>query len=225
MRRRRQNSRGQAFIETALILPLTVLLLLLMLWVGEAEIRELTTTQVARDAASMYSRGTDFSGAAAHPDDSTLNFILPKLASSVGTLNSSTNSPAGTGLMIFSTITLLGTSSCPAGQGTGTGKCPNYNQFVFLQQYSVGNTSLGRSSNFGTAADAQSTKQYLVDSSKYTTQPGDVATFSMSNPTPLPDGTSAGYRQGQPIYIVEAFFSGLGLPGSSLGVTYAYAIF
>jgi hypothetical protein len=227
MRNRRQESRGQAFVETALILLPTVLLLLCTLWVGEAEIRELTTTQVARDAASMYSRGADFSVAAANPDNSTYNFILPKLASTVGTLNSSANTPPGTGVVIFSNITFLGTGACPNGQGTGTGKCENYGQFVFTQQYAVGNTGL-RVSNFGTPTNTDPSNAYNITPANYENAATDVASFSFTNssyPAVTTGGPNPGYQPGQPIYVVEAFFSGLGTPGSSLGVTYAYAIF
>jgi hypothetical protein len=55
------------------------------------------------------------------------------------------------------------------------------------------------------------------------THAGDVSTFNLL-PAPKEDGTD-GYQSGQPIYLVEVFFSGGGKVGYNIGGTYAYAVF
>ena len=187
-------------------------------------IRGLQVTQVARDAASMFSRGVDFSTGAG----SDSNNILAKVTQELGTVTAT-----GTGVVIFSTVTYVGNSVCalagPAYHDNSvppqhTAACTNYGKFVFTQRYTVGNTSL-RSSNFGApaAGDLNSVKQYSIPIVKYVTNLADVANFNLL-PNPLEDGTD-GYQSGQPVYVVEAFFSGAGQVGYTQGGSYAYAIF
>jgi hypothetical protein len=185
----------------------------------------------------MFSRGTDFSVAAgANSDSATANSVLPNLASSLGTVTTT-----GTGVFIFSTLTYVGNSVCASLNGTNgstvygvapssgnagshTGNCTNWGKFVFTQQYVVGNSAL-RSSNFGTptAADVVSTDSYKITLLNSVTDTGNVSTFSLL-PAPAELGAD-GYQSGQPIYVVEAFFSGSGQAGYTQGGDYAYAVF
>jgi hypothetical protein len=107
-----------------------------------------------------------------------------------------------------------------------TAACTNYGKFVFTQRYTVGNTSL-RSSSFGApaTADLDSTKQYNITIVNYVTHTADVATFNLL-PNPLENTPNTdGYQSGQPVYLVEVFFSGTGQVGYTQGGSYAYAIF
>jgi Flp pilus assembly protein TadG len=224
MRNRKQMNRGGAMLEFTLLTPIWLPLLLGTLWIGSAMIRGLQVTQAARDAASMFCRGTDFSTGSG----SASNNILTKVTQELGPLTST-----GPGVVIFSTLTYVGDSVCAAAGSAyhdsstpphHTAACTNYSRFVFTQRYIVGNTSL-RSSNFGTpaAADLDSTKQYTIPISKYVTHTTDVSNFNLL-PAPLEDGTD-GYQSGQPVYLVEVFFSGAGQAGYTQGGSYAYAVF
>ena len=220
----KQTNRGGAMLEFTLLVPVWLPLLLGTMWIGSAMIRGLQVTQVARDAASMFARGVDFSTGAG----SDSNNILTKVTQELGTVTTS-----GTGVLIFSTLTYVGNSVCALAGPTyhdsnvppqHTAACTNYGKFVFIQRYIVGNTAL-RSSNFGApaAGDLNSAKQYNIPIAKYVTNLADVANFNLL-PNPLEDGTD-GYQSGQPIYLVEAFFTGRGQVGYTQGGSYAYAIF
>jgi TadE-like protein len=224
MLHQRRANRGGAMLEFTMLTPVWISLLLGTLFIGSAMVRGLQVTQVARDAASMFCRGVDFSTGAG--TDS--NNILIKLTQELGTVTST-----GTGVVIFSTLTYVGDSVCalagPAYHDSSvppkhTPACKNYGNFVFTQRYTVGNTSL-RTSNFGApdAADLDSTKQYTIPMAKYVTNTADVSTFNLL-PKPAEDGTD-GYQSGQPIYLVEVFFSGTGQVGYTQGGAYAYAVF
>jgi Flp pilus assembly protein TadG len=217
-------------LEFMLLTPVWVPLLLGTLWVGSAMVRQLEVTQVARDAASLFSRGTDFSVAAgSNSNVAPDNSVLPNLASDLGSLTTT-----GTGVFIFSTLTYVGNSVCAsissaygtAGTpGSHTAQCTNYGKFVFTQQYTVGNSSL-RSSNFGTpaSADLDSSNKYKIDSTTtYVTHTADVSTFNLL-PAPAEMG-SDGYQSGQAVYLVEAYFSGGGETGYAQGGNYSYAVF
>ena len=211
-------------IEFALIIPVWLPLLLGTLWTGSTMIRGLQVTQAARDAASMFCRGVDFSTGTGTDSDN----ILDKVTQDIGTL-----SGTGNGVMIFSTITYVGNNVCTAAGAAyhnsatppqHTAACTNYGKFVFTQRYTVGHDGL-RSSNFGspTLADRDATKQYTIPISKYVTNINDVATFNLL-PVPAENATD-GYQSGQPIYVVEAYFSGPGQAGYTQGGSYAFAIF
>jgi Flp pilus assembly protein TadG len=220
-------------VEFMLLVPVWLPLILGTLWIGSAMVRLLQVTQVARDADSMFSRGTDFSVAAgANADNPALNSVLPNVVSSLGTVTTT-----GTGVFIFSTLTYVGNSVCASlgptygtapsagNAGSFTGLCTNHGYFVFTQQYVVGNSGL-RSSRFGTptAADLDAANSYKVDLPlTYVTHAGDRSTFNLL-PAPAELGAD-GYQSGQPIYVVEAFFSGHGQAGYTQGGDYAYAVF
>jgi Flp pilus assembly protein TadG len=223
MRNRKRTTRGGAMLEFTLLTPVWLPLLLGTMFIGSAMIRGLQVTQVARDAASMFCRGVDFSAGAG----SDAANILTKVTQELGTITS-----GGTGVVIFSTLTYVGNSVCTMAGSSyhdsstppqHTANCTNYGKFVFTQRYIVGNTTL-RTSNFGApaAADVDSTKQYNIPITKYVIN-SDVSTFNLL-PVPLENGTD-GYQSGQPIYLVEVFFTGTSMAGYTQGGSYAYAVF
>jgi hypothetical protein len=180
-------------------------------------IRGLQVTQLARDFASMYSRGTDFSTAGGTGDPTAQDQILPKITRELGSLTATT----GPGVVIFSAITYVGTDVCALAATTG---CTNYKSFVFTQRYTVGTASL-RTSNFGNPAtgDVDSTNQYTIPTAKYIHDAGDVVQgFKL---IASPDVDPGGYKSGQPIYVVEVYYGGTSQSGWGGGGAYAYAIF
>src|ERR1035438_10091005 len=164
MSNRKRNQRGGAMLEFMLLTRVWLPMLLGTMWIGSAMIRGLQVTQMARDAASMFCRGVDFSATGTGTASSD---ILPKLAQELGPLTRT-----GNGVFIFSTLTYVGNSVCAMAGPTyhdnatppvHTANCTNYGKFVITQRYTVGNSSL-RSSNFGApaTADLDSTKQYTI---------------------------------------------------------------
>lgn len=208
-------------MEFAFLMPVWVPLLIGTLFIGSAMVQGQQVTQMARDLASMYSRGVNFSSGGG----STSSAILTDVTQEVGTVTST-----GTGVIIFSTVIYVGNSVCASAGATygtlsplsHTAACKNYGKFVFTQQYTQGNTGL-RSSNFGTAPSGDLDANYNVATTTYLTDTSDVATFNLL-PAPQENGQD-GYQSGQPAYAVEAYFSGTGFKGYTKGGTYAYAVF
>ena len=181
MRNKKRTNRGGALLEFTLLIPAWLPLLLGTMWIGSAMVRGLQVTQVARDGASMFCRGVDFSATGA---GTASNDILPKLTQELGTVTAT-----GTGVVIFSTLTYVGNSVCTmagaayhdaATPPQHTAACTNYGKFVFTQRYIVGNTTL-RTSNWGApaAGDPDSAKQYNIPITKYVVNPSDVSTFNL----------------------------------------------
>jgi Zn-dependent protease len=64
---------------------------------------------------------------------------------------------------------------------------------------------------------------FNIATTTYVTDTSDVATFNLL-PAPKEDGTD-GYQSGQPVYVVETFFSSSWAAGYATGGNYAYAVF
>lgn len=226
MRERKRMNRGGAMLEFTLLVPVWLPLLLGTMWIGSAMIRQLQVQQTARDLASMFCRGVDFSatGAATAQND-----ILPKLIQELGTITTT----GGTGVVIFSQMTYVGDSVCRSGGSTywdavtstrNDPPCNNWGSFVFTQRYTVGDAAL-HASNFGAPndSDRDATKQYTIPFKKYVeNSENEVPGFKL---LPDPVTVPGGYQSGQPVYLVEVFFSGSGQAGYTQGGAYAYAIF
>ena len=208
-------------MEFAFLMPVWVPLLLGTLWIGSAMVQGQQVTQMARDLASMYSRGVNFSSVGGTTSSATLTEITQQ----VGALTST-----GTGVVIFSTIIYVGNSVCASAGSTygslsplsHTAACKNYGKFVFTQQYTQGNTGL-RSSNFGTPPSGDLDANYNISTTNYLTDTSDVSTLNLL-PVPQESGQD-GFQSGQPAYLVEVYFSGSGQTGYTKGGTYAYAVF
>jgi Flp pilus assembly protein TadG len=218
---RNRKRRGGAMMEFTILVPVWLSLLLGTLWIGSAMIGGQQTMQMARDLASLYSRGVNFSSAGGASASSTLTNITQQL----GTMTST-----GTAVAIFSTLTYVGNSVCASAGSTygsssppsHTASCSNYGKYVFTQQYKQGNTSL-LTSKFGTPPSADMDANYNVTLTNQVTDSGDRSTFSLL-PAPAEAGQD-GYQSGQPIYLVEIFFTGSGQMGYTQGSNYAYAVF
>ncbi len=204
-----------------MLVPVWLPLLAGTMWVGSAMVQGQQVTQMARDLASMYSRGVNFSSNGGSASSETLAKVTQQLGSVSAT---------GNGVVIFSTLTYVGDSVCAsAGPTYGsvsplshTAACKNYGKFVFTQQYTQGNPSL-RSSNFGTAPSGDMDSNFNVALTTYVTDTNDVSTFNLL-PAPHENGTD-GYQSGQPAFVVEVFFGGLGQSEYTQGANYAYAVF
>ena len=193
-------------LEFCLMIPIWLPLLIGTFLYGNALIRQQEMMQMVRDLGSMYSRGINFSSGGAVANGASLNLVTH---GDVVT--------GGQGTAIFSTVIYVGNNLCPGGA------CANYGYYVFTQQYKqpAGSSAV---SYFGAAGgtldtDGISIKDYLTNS----------AARSKFNLIPAPTQAvpnQDGYQAGQPIYIVEMFYSGGGVGGfSGGGGTYAYAVF
>jgi Flp pilus assembly protein TadG len=225
MRKRKPINRGAAMMEFMLLVPVWLPLILGTMWIGSAMVRGQQVTQAARDLGSMYSRGVDFASNGGAADSETLTAVTHQ----VGTVTAS-----GTGVVIFTTLTYVGNSVCASlgatygtapssgNAGSHTVSCTNYGKFVFTQQYTQGNTSL-LTSKFGTAPTGEMDTNFNIPSSYYVTNATYVSTFNLL-PAPQELGQD-GYQSGQPVYVVETYFSGSGQKGYASGGDYAYAVF
>jgi Flp pilus assembly protein TadG len=212
-------------MEFMLLAPVWLTLILGTMWIGSAMVRGQQVTQAARDLGSMYSRGVDFASNAGAASSETLTAVTQQ----VGTVTAS-----GTGVAIFTTLTYVGNSVCASlgatygvapssgSAGSHTASCTNYGKFVFTQQYTQGNTSL-LTSKFGTAPTDEMDANFNIPSSYYVTSATYVSTFNLL-PAPKELGQD-GYQSGQPVYVVETYFSGTGQKGYASGGDYAYAVF
>lgn len=212
-------------VEFTMLIPIWLPLLIGTLWIGSSMVRGQQVTQMARDLASMYSRGVNFSSTGSSASNATLDQITSQL----GPLTST-----GSGVVIFSTITYVGNSYC-AGAGNPTygtltplahtGACSNYGSFVFTQQYTFGNTSLrSPTSSFGTALSADMDANFNISPVEAVTHAGNKSTFNLISPLPLEAGAD-GYQSGQLIYVVEVYYKNQALAGYTQGGDYAYAVF
>jgi Flp pilus assembly protein TadG len=211
MPNRKPTNRGGSMVEFTMLIPIWLPLLVGTLWIGSSLTREQQVQQMARDLASMYVRGVDFSPAGDSGSAKTLTLITQQL----GTVTAS-----GTGVVIFSKITYVGNLLCTT--------CTNYHKWTFEQQFAVGNTSLWNS-NFGTATGtfAVNSDGYNTGNlTDYLTNSSDHSTFNLISPVPTestPD--TDGYQASTPVYVVEVFFQARGLAGITKGGDYAYAVF
>lgn len=208
-------------MEFTILVPVWLSLLLGTLWVGSAMIGGQQTMQMARDLASMYSRGVNFSSGGG----ATSSSILTNVTQQLGTMTSS-----GTAVAIFSTLTYVGNSVCASAGSTygsssplsHTTSCRNYGKFVFTQQYTLGNTSL-LSSKFGAAPSGDLDSDYNVSVTNQVSDTSDASSFNLL--TAPAEAGQDGYQSGQPVYLVEVFFTGAGQSGYAQGSNYAYAVF
>jgi len=202
----RTRRRGTAAIEFALCSLILMPLLLGCLSVGFNLVRATQVAQFANDAGHQYAYGIDFTQASAQQ-------MLVTLATG---LNFSLS--GGTGVVIFSTVLMVGPNDCTAGGlQANTGSCPNLNQTVFTQWYKVGNTAL-YNSTYGTPPAANPTTG-IINSSSYLVNTSGRA----SGVTSLMSLSAS-----QSIFLTEVYFSSsdYNITGFSTGNgVYARAIF
>lgn len=182
----RNAKRGSALIEFALSSLFWMPLLLGTIVIGLNLLRAIRVTQICRDAGHMYAYGIDFS------QPSNRNLLL-RLATGLNI-----TATGGDGVVIFSSITLVGPGDCTAaGLQPDSAHCANLGNLVFTKRLVVGSKAL-RASSFGTP------NSYLIDSSgairssRYLTDTSARA-VGFSNLMSLTSGQYA--------YVAEAYFS------------------
>lgn len=195
---RRKTKRGNAILEFGFVITPLVLMLMGVVVVGLNLGRMVSVSQVARDAASMYVRGVDFSKAG-NKD------IIVRLAHGLGLTRD-----GGQGVVILSKVTWISEQQC---EELEDGAC-NADRHVITQRILIGNASL-RTSALGTPNPG------LLDSlgqvRDYIKEPSAVANFPFAQ-----------LSRGEFAFVAEAYFvsPNLGLPGFQSGDgVYARAIF
>jgi hypothetical protein len=221
MRRKRRES-GQAFVELAFMIPFLATLFIGVSILGLRLVQELAVTQVARDAASMYSRGADFSSA------SPVNqAILSRLGAMLGWPQNTALGSTDRGVIYLSQIMYIDSTCNGNALSDSKGRACNTNSWVFLNTVVIGNTSV-HSSNFGAPPSCISA---CYDSVITGTSPnlgninlneayynaGDVV--RNFNYLGTPASGTAGFQPGQPANLVEV--------ASYVGqnVDYAFALY
>jgi hypothetical protein len=200
----RGNPRGNALVETALVVSLVFIPMALgVATVGLNGIRAIQANQINRDAGHMFARGVDFSGSTNGLVDRAIIF---QMAPSLRITSSS-----GTAVLILSSVEYLNSATtCPS-------PCNNLGHVVFTQQITLGNSSL-RASSFGTVPAASM----------------DATTFKVTNQTTdtsvRADGvlTYLAMSDGDIAFVAETYFSSADLARSgfpSPAGTYARAFF
>jgi hypothetical protein len=181
----RRSERGSSAVEFAFCSLVLFPLLLGGLSVGFNLVRATQVAQFTRDAGHQYANGIDFTAASAQQ-------LLVTLATGLDF-----QLHGGTGVVIFSTILMVGPDDCKSGGlQANTTSCPNLNRAVYIRWYQVGNTAL-YSSTFGspTTADTStgivSNTSYLKDASARVTGISNLITLAAS----------------QTIYFTEVYFS------------------
>lgn len=211
----KQQIRGGAVIEFALLSPFLVGLIVGTMEIGIQLVKELELTQVARDTGSMYSRGVDFTQSANQQ-------IVARMGQELGWPDSGLTS-SSSGVIYVSRIEYIdGTCN---GITPPTGKTCNTNSWVFVNSIAFGNTSL-RSSNYGAPpactpgcyATPYNGDLNLTDS-LYNSQ-AVVKNFSYLG-TPVSGAT--GFQPGQVANLIEASGNIGPWNGGKLG--YAFAMF
>ena len=200
--RRRRRQRGNELIEFALVATFLLPLLFGTVVVGLNLARSIQVTQVSRDSGHMYSRSVDFS-------DANNQRIIERLAQGLNI-----RITGGSGVVILSTVTFVGTAQCAAA-GLSGGACTNFNYPVITNRIVIGNAS-ARPSAFGTP----SPELIAAD--------GDIANY-LTNTSARADGFSAvlAMQPGDVAYVSEVFVTSTdyGLPGYETTGVYCRTVF
>ena len=205
MRKRRGES-GHAFVELAFMVPLLASLFIGTALLGVRLVESLAITQVARDSASMYSRGTDFS--AASPVNQQL---LSRLGAMLGWPQNAALGSTDSGVIYLSQIMYIDSTCNGMALTDSKGRACNRSSWVFLNSIVLGNTSI-HSSNFGappscltacydSVVNGTSPNLGNININEAYYNSGDVVTNFTYLGTPA-SGT-AGFQPGQPAYLVE----------------------
>lgn len=217
---RKKREAGNAFIELAFTLPFLISLFIGVSLLGVRLVKELALTQVARDGASMYARGVDFSTA---PNQALLTRI-GTLLQWPQTAGLASTDP---GVVYLSRIMYVDGTCNGLPLTDSKGRSCNTNSWVFLNTVVFGNTSI-HSSNYG-APPACISACYDSVISGASSNNGDInvneAYYNsqdvVSNFTILgtPASGTPGFQPGQAANLVEvAAYVGK-------NINYAYALF
>jgi len=201
----RRKPRGNALVETALVVSLVFIPMALGIAVlGLNMVRIIQVNQINRDTGHMFARGVDFSGSSIGLMNRGI-ITSPKMAPKL-----QDTSAQGLAVLILSSVEYLNsTTSCP-------NPCNNLNHVVITKQIILGNSAL-RASSFGTVPAASLNTDGTVKSptTDTTVRADGVLTYLT-----MTDGDVA--------YVAETYFSSADLARSgffSPAGTYARAFF
>lgn len=135
----RDQERGSALVEFALLSLVWVPLLLGTIVFGFNLLEAIQVSQLCRDSGHMFAYGVDFSQA----QNAT---ILETMASN---LRISIQRDGGDGYIVFSKITLITDSDCAA---LPSNPCSNRNKYVFTNLVTFGNQTNNVQTSMGTPA-------------------------------------------------------------------------
>ena len=177
---------GSAAVEFAFCCLVIMPLLMGLIAIGFALVREMQVTQVCRDAGHMYAKGVDFS-----TNNLAARTMILGTGSALG-LTDPAQTPAipSSGAIILTTIMLVTQSDCVAG-GYPSG-CTNQGYPVITNQILIGDPSVV--STFGTFVVSSNPADYLTNSNDRASNfPSSVITYWNTNPN----------QSGQLAYISE----------------------
>ncbi|MCU1237327.1 MAG: hypothetical protein JWP63_5294 [Candidatus Solibacter sp.] len=175
--------RGVAMVEFALSLTFLIPLLLGTFIFGFRLIRSIQMSQITRDLGHMYIRGIDFRNTGPQANAQTLasGFDL---------------SSTGKSLIVLSKIKLIQQVDCDAANATvgipAGQTCANLGKTVFIEQLTVGSTSIA-GSQFGTPTPTTSSSVSVKDQ-------GRTSTTRTSNFDPI-----LALKAGEFAYVCEMF--------------------
>ena len=214
--------KGVAIVEFSFSMLVMIPLLLGTIGFGLRLLQQMQAIQLSRDAGRMYARpGMDLS----LPGNQT---ILATVGADLGLKTDGT----GKAVLILTTVTYIDKGMCPQHDVNGNPiNCPNYQNWVFTQRLTIGNSSI-RTSNLGsplTTGPSPVTVNATTGMISVTDQinnPGDVATFASGNPFISTPGTLNTLPSGQVLYVTEVAAQGFAmLPFASGGMMYAFNVF
>lgn len=229
---RTERQSGQSIIEFAFVVLLFLPLLLGTVVTGISLVRNIQVNQVARNLASMYIHGADFS---TYPMQQLTQRLARGLDLQIGTAfaggvgDNSGNS--GAGLVTVSQIMYIGSTTGATCTAVGGVNCVNHDSFVFTQRVRFGNRSLASRSpgTFGSPSTTAMTSSGSVidpieDSGARLNSSGQTLMQNL-----WPGNRSLGQapmQDGQVTYVVEVYFQQTGTMGSfSGGGLYARCLF
>jgi hypothetical protein len=183
---RSPREKGTAIIEFVLAAALFIVPLMLgTMTIGFNLLRATEVAQFTDDSAHMYSEGIDFS------QTTNQEMLLPLSAGLDFSI-----SGGGTGVLVFSTLLMVGASDCQAGGlQPNTASCPNLGSVVVTRRIVVGNSSVFTTS-FGSPSSTDS--EGNVSANVYLTSTADQAN-AFNNVLPLATSQIA--------YLTECYFN------------------
>jgi hypothetical protein len=219
---RRRNSRGNSVVEFSVIVMAMVVMFIGTAAIGINMIQGLEVVQLTRDAASMYSRGTNFS----IPSNQK---VLEDVSGSLGL--SCSSAAYSRAAVILSEVTYVDASVCRLG-GHLDGNCLNLGKWVFKQQLVLPPANAVRSTSaFGTPSGVTIASDGTISVTDYANQTGAVVSDAFNNLGIRSWGVDAqnvayGMPSGQSVYIAEVAAQGYVVPGFTPNPrNYNYAAF
>lgn len=155
--RNNRKRKGAAIIEFTLVMFPSLVLLFSVIVVGLQLSQQVRSSQVVRDAGSMYARGINF-------NQSINQDVVVRIASGLGL-----QKVGGTAVIVMSQVTWLPQSTCTS---AALNPC-NGNSHVITQRLTIGNTSVSHGRiGWPTGMDAEGViANYMTNSSAVATFP------------------------------------------------------